>query len=129
VVEEREHDPCGRQRAACAVCERQRHGPPDRREPQRPPSDPAEVDLVAGEEEEHPEAERGEEVGEVIRLGHVERLRPDRDPQQQLDDHHRHRDARLDQGGDRAGRRGGDDDHEEGRRVYLDHGRTLAPLP
>ena len=36
-----------------------------------------------------PEAERGEEVGEVVDLGEVEHLRPHHDPEHELDDHDR----------------------------------------
>ena len=56
-VEQREHDPGGREHAADPVGDRQRQQPAHDREPQREPGDAAHVDLVAGEEEEHPEPE------------------------------------------------------------------------
>ncbi len=87
------------------------------------PRDPLEVDLVAGEEEEHAEAEVGEEIDEVIRLGEAEDFGADDDPQQQLDDDDRRCElSRYD--GDRDRRRSGDhDDDEEGLAVDLDQGR------
>ena len=73
------------------VGERDREQPAERAELQRRPLDPLEVDLVAGEEEEHAEAEVGEEFDEVGGLGQVEDFGADDDPQQQLDHDHRGR--------------------------------------
>ena len=75
------------------VGEADREQPAERAELQRLALDPLEVDLVAGEEEEHPEAEVGEEVDEVVGVGEVEDFGADEDPEQQLDDDHRRREA------------------------------------
>ena len=94
---------------------------PQRAELHRPALDPFEVDLVAGEVEEHPEPEVGEEFDEVVGVGEVEDLRADQDPQEELEDDHRRRIAfRDDRDGDR-GDRGDQDDREERGRVDVDH--------
>jgi hypothetical protein len=49
--------------------------------------DPLQIDLVAGEEEEHPKPEVRKELDELIDLSETKDLGPDSDPQQQLDDH------------------------------------------
>ena len=122
-VEERDHDPGGGQHAADPVGEREREQPAPGAERQRPAADALEVDLVAGEEEQHPEPEVGEEVDEVVAAGEAEDLRADHDPEQELDhDHRRGESTRQDDDGDR-GDRGDDDDHEERAGVDVDQAR------
>ena len=126
-VEEGDHDPGGGEQPADPVGERHRERPADRAEPQRPPADPLEVDLVAGEEEEHPEAEVREELDELICGRDVEKVGADEDSQQQLEDDDRRREA---PGEDRDGQRGDrrhHDDDEEGACVDRDHRARSAP--
>ena len=85
--------PAAAQGAADRVGEQHREHPAPGAEPQRPALDPLEVDLVAGEEEEHAEAEVGEEVDEFVVVGEVEDFRADHDPQHQLEHHDRRREA------------------------------------
>jgi hypothetical protein len=89
---------------------------------QRPAADPLEVELVAGEEEEHAEAEVGEEIDEVVGFGQVQHVGADDYPQQQLDHDDRRRETPR-QDGDRDRGKGGDhDDDEERLGVDLDQG-------
>ena len=60
-VEEREDDSGGGQRSADPIGEGERDGPAHHRKLERTAPDPFEVDLVAGEEEEHSQAEVPEE--------------------------------------------------------------------
>jgi hypothetical protein len=117
-VEQRQHHPgCGED-AADRVGERQRQRPSQCRETERAAGDPAQVELVAGEEEQHPEPEVGEEPEELRRV-EPEHLRPDHDPEQQLDDDHRDEHApAAEQGRDGARDRGDGDDDEEVPRIH-----------
>jgi hypothetical protein len=90
-IEEREHDAKRRQGATDPVRQGQRYRPPSGAEREREPANPVEVDLLAGEEEEHPQAEVREELDEVVDMGQTHDLRTDQDPQQQLDDDDRGR--------------------------------------
>ena len=56
-------------------------------------SDPLEVDLVAGEEEEHAEPEVREEVEELVGLREAQHVGTDQDPEDDLEDHDRQRQA------------------------------------
>jgi hypothetical protein len=83
-----------------------------------------EVDLVAGEEEQHPEAEVREELDEVVRLGEPEHVGPDDDAEEDLDHDDRHRqEAAQQRRGQRGDRRHGDD-REEVARVDPDQERV-----
>ncbi len=121
-VEEGEDDAGRGEGAADRVGECDREQPAPGAELERFAADPLEVDLVAGEEEEHPQAEVGEEFDEAVGPGKIEDFGADDDPQQQLDDDNRRREARGNNGdGDR--RDGGDrDDDEEGVGVDVDQG-------
>ena len=125
-VQEGEHHPGGRQGAADPVGEHQRQQPAPGAERERLAPDPLEVDLVAGEEEQHPEPEVGEEVDELVGLGEAEHLGPDHDPEDQLDhDHRRRQPLRHHDHGDRR-QGGGQDDREEGG--FVDRDQTGAGL-
>ena len=104
-----------------AVREGERDDPAARAERERPPLDPLEVDLVAGEEEQHAEAEVREETRRGVDLGEACDLRADQDPEQQLDDDDREDEPRRDERRDdrRDGRRGDDDEERLG--VDADH--------
>ena len=120
-VEEGEDDARRREDAADTVGERHRDQPTPGAKPQRPAPDSLEIDLVAGEEEEHAEAEVGEEVNEVIGLGDVEDLGADENAQEQLDDDDGRREAARHQR-HRDGREGRDHDDDEKRLcVDVDH--------
>jgi hypothetical protein len=101
---------------------RDRDRPADGAQLERAAADPLEVDLIAGEEEEHSEPEVGEEFGEVVDVGEAEDVRSDRDPHHQLE----HDDGRGEAlGHDRDRDRGDRGDHhhgEEGAGVDLDGG-------
>ena len=71
------------------VGERQRQQPAENGQPQRAAADALEVDLVAGEEEEHAQAEAREELEEVVWLGQAQQLGADHDAEHDLDDHNR----------------------------------------
>ena len=88
-VEERDDEPRGLERAADRVGQGDRQQPAGAREARRPPADAPEVDLVAREEEEHPEAEVGEQLRRRADVCQAEHLRADDDAQEQLEDHHR----------------------------------------
>jgi hypothetical protein len=76
------------------------------------------VDLVAGEEEQHAEPEAGEEVEEVGRL-EPEHLRTDQDTEQQLEDHCRDdQPAGAAHGGDGPGHGRDEDDRQELVRIH-----------
>ena len=84
-------DPCrgrdrsrGGEQAADPVGEQERESQPQAPSFSGRPR-PLEVDLVAGEEEQHAEPEVGEEVDEVVALGEPEHLGADHDPEQQFD--------------------------------------------
>ena len=66
-VEERDYDAERGQHAAERVGDRERQEPAQHREPQRLPLDAPDVDLVAGEEEQHAQPEVGEELRERVR--------------------------------------------------------------
>ena len=95
---------------------------PEGAEPHRLAPDPLEVDLVAGEEEEHPEAEVGEEFDEAVGPGDVENLGADQDAEQELDDDHRGHEAARHGGDGHRRKRGGEDDDEEGLGVDVKQG-------
>ena len=113
-VHERDDDARRGQRAAERVRDHQRHGPAVEGQAQRLAADARDVDLVAGEEEEHAEPEVREELRERVDVGEVEHLRSDDHAEGQLDHDDRdeqvasarHRDERR-----RHGRR--HDDREE----------------
>jgi hypothetical protein len=120
-VEEGDDDPGCRKQAAEPVGEPDGQRPAQRAQLHRRPLDPLEVDLVAGEEEEHPEAEVGEEVDELVGVGELEDFGADHDSQDQLEDDDRRREALWD-GGDHDRGEGGDDhDREKGVGVDRDH--------
>ena len=121
-VEEGDDDPGRGEEPAEAVGEDHREQPAEGAELQRLAPDPLEVDLVAGEEEEHPEAEVGEEFDEVVAVGEAEDFGPDQDPQHQLDHDDRRREAFRDDGDGDRGDRGDGDDREEGAGVDLYRG-------
>ena len=84
--------------------------------------DPLEVDLVAGEEEQHAEPEVGEELDEV---GHLqpEHLRPDHDAEHELDDDRGNKEATPDRDRrDGAGDRGRRNYRQERRWLDFDRG-------
>ena len=112
-VEQGEHDPCEREQPADREGERDRHQPADRRELERLAADALEVDLVAREEEQHPEPEVGEEGDELVCLSEVEQLRSDQDSEHDLDSHDRERQAARDAARNQRGERGRRDDREE----------------
>ena len=63
----------GRARAASErIGQDQRQEPAENGKPKRAPADPLEVDLVAGEEEEHAQPETREEVEEVVGIGETQ---------------------------------------------------------
>lgn len=111
-----------REDAADRIGERDREQPAVAAEAQRRPPDPFEVDLIAGEVEEHPEAEVGEELAEFVGCSPAEPMRPDRDAEQQLE----HDDRRRDPGRQRRDGHRGDcraqHDQEERGRVDVDQG-------
>jgi hypothetical protein len=129
-VEQREHDPDGCQHPADRVRQGERDRPAECGQAQRRAGDSLEVDLVAGEEEQHSEPEVGEELDE---LRHVdpEHLRPDHDAEQELDDDRREQKAaRRHERRERPGRRRRRDDREEHRRLDMNGGgghATIAP--
>ena len=89
----------------------------------KPPSSThsIEVDLIAGEEEQHPQPEVGEELDEVVDVGDSQPLRSDQNPEQQLDHDHR-RGKSAGEHGDRDRRHGCRQHHEQERSgVYIDH--------
>ena len=109
--------PGGGEHAADRVGERQRHGPTHDGQAERVSGDPADVDLVAGEEEQQAEPEIGEELEELGGL-QAEHLRADHDAQQHLDDDRRDEHASAaEQGRDGARDRGDADDDEEVLRI------------
>ena len=93
-----------------------------RPELQRLPLDALEVDLVAGEEEEHPEPQIAEELGGVVELRDVEALRADPMPEHQLDDDDRDRQLRRDRHDHQPGQGGGADDDQGLTSVHGIHG-------
>ena len=98
----------------------QRQQPADRPEAQRQSCDAVQVDLVAGEEEQHAQPEAGEEDHEVAHV-QPEHLRADHHPQEQLgDDGRDEQSASGEHGCQRARERGGGDDSEERRGLGLD---------
>jgi hypothetical protein len=111
-VERRDHEPRCREDRRGAVRDHERERPPVSREPQRRAADPPQVDLVAGEEEEHPEAEVGEELREVIDMPDPQHVRADDDPKHELEDDRRHDEpaSRPDRG---EGARHGCGDHDD----------------
>ena len=112
------------ERATEPVGDRERHRPPEQRKPQRTAANARDVDLVAGEEEQHAQTEIGEELREVIDLRDVESLGPDHHAQHQLEhDHRQEQTAPARDGGDRPGHRPGHDDREERSRVDREHFR------
>ena len=111
--EQRDHDARGREQAPDRVGERERDHPPGAGEQQRPAADPLEVDLVAGEEEEEPEPEAREEVDELVALRESEYVRPDDDPEDELEDHDGDDHPLAAEPDDRGRERGDDDDREE----------------
>jgi hypothetical protein len=119
-VDQREHDPRSGEEPPDRVRQREREGPAEHGETQRPAHDPVQVDLVAGEEEQHPEAEVREEVDE-LRDVQAEHLRADDDAEQQFDhDRRQQQPAAGHQCGHRPRDGGRRDDDEEVRRLDLD---------
>jgi hypothetical protein len=121
-VEEGEHDPGRGERPADPIGERDREQPAKRPELHRQALDPVEVDLVAGEEEEHPEPEVGEEFDEVIGLREAEQFWADHDPQQQLEHDDGWGEALRHRGHGHRCDCSDDDDCEERPAVDLDRG-------
>ena len=120
----------GREHGAGGVGDHDREPPSGRAELQRPPADPLEVDLIAGEEEEHAEAEVGEEFDEAVFARDVEHVGADQDPEAELDDDHRRHEAAGDEGHRGRGDGGHEDDDEEGLGVDGDQGgKTLWARP
>ena len=125
---EREHDTRHLEQGAERVGERQRQQPAEDGQPQWAAADALEVDLVAGEEEEHAEAEAGEELDEVIGLGQAEQLGSDHDAEHDLDDHNRQWQATP--GHEPRQQRGERRDHgdrQEGLAVDVHHGSGRDP--
>ena len=93
---------------------------------QRRAADALEVDLVAGEEEQHAEAEAGEEVDELIAVREPQHVGPDHDAEDELE--HDHRDDRPppDQGDPRCGDEGDDDDREKRLGVDVHHAGSAS---
>ena len=87
-IDERHDDAEGRQDAAERVGDHERERPARQPQLQRLPPDALDVDLVAGEEEQHPEPEIAEELRERVHAGEVQQLRPDQHAERELDDHH-----------------------------------------
>jgi hypothetical protein len=110
-------------------------GKPHREQPARASqlhrlaADALEVDLIAGEEEEHPQAEVGEEVDEAVGAGDVENLRADEDSEEELDHDHRGREPAGDNGDGDCRQRRDQDDDEKGLGVDLDHLGAPIPVP
>ena len=126
-VEQREHDSGGGQKPADRVGDQERETPSEQAEPQRLAADPAQVDLIAGEEEEHPEAETGEEIGEAVDARSVEHLGTDDHAEDELgDDGGQQQTAPGDQRRDGPGDGGGDHDDHERPRVDPDLARVDA---
>ena len=115
-----------REEPADRVGERERDHPAERRQLQRLAADALEVDLVAGEEEQHPEAEAREELDELVRLGEAEHLGPDHDPEHDLDHDDRDRQPARDAAGEQRRERGDGDDRQERSAVDLHHQRAAA---
>jgi hypothetical protein len=114
VVHERDDDPGRGQRAAERVGDHERQGPAVQGQPQRFAADARDVDLVAREEEQHPEPEVREELREGVDLGEAEDLRPDDDAEGQLDHDDGDEQVAPAGGGDDRRRHGrGHDDREE----------------
>src|SRR5215207_2841840 len=120
-VEAGNHYAGGGEHAGHGVRQHQRDQPARARELERLALDPLEVDLIAGEEEEHPEAEVAEELGRGIEPGDSGHLWADEDAEHQLDHDHRDHQAGSDDRHEQSGERRDRDDHEERRRVDADH--------
>ena len=63
----------------------ERDGIADQRETQQPASQPLEVDLKPGQQEQEGEPDRGEHGHRFVHLGPAQHLRSDRDPEQDLE--------------------------------------------
>jgi len=120
-VQQRQHNAGGRQRRPDPERKRERRHPHERRKLERPPANPVEVDLVPREEEQHRQAEIPEEVRELIDLRDPGNLRPDHDPEQQLDHHHRNDQPPFKHRAQDTGGGGSHDDDEKRRRIDLAH--------
>jgi hypothetical protein len=119
--QERQHDSGGGERSTDAVREREREQPARSGQHHWPPPKAREIQLVAGEEEQHPQPEVAEELREVVLPREVEDIRADHDPEQQLEHHHGGRDApRQGQRGERR-HQGGNGDDQKRLCVNLDH--------
>jgi hypothetical protein len=75
---------------------------------------------VAGEVEEHSEPEVGEEEDEFVGRGDAEDVWADQDPEEQLEDDHRRREAGWQDDDGHRRERGAEDDQEEGGGVDVD---------
>ena len=120
------------QREADDERERERDGVAGRGQPQHAPAEPVEVDLEPGEQEQEREPDQRQHLHRLVVRGPAEHLRPDHDPEQDLE-----HDRRQPQPGEADDERrehgdGGDDRdrRERDRHVALDprHGRPLHPL-
>jgi hypothetical protein len=85
-----------------------------------------EVELVAGEEEQHAEPEVAEEFGEVVYVRKAEPLGANHDAQEQLQDHDRQNQARGEERYEDGRQSSGEDDRQERACVDRRHGREVG---
>ena len=94
--------------------DRERHHPARERQPQEPAAQAAEVDLEAGEEEQHRQAHHGQHRDRVVDLHPAEHRWPDDDPGDDLEHDRREPNSREQPEQERRGEAHGHDDQEAG---------------